>query len=1201
MLNFLTTTTVCGFSLYHVLAFFLIYSCTGWCLEVIFAAATTGQLVNRGFLNGPVCPIYGFGMVIVLFTLTPLQGSVLLLYIGGVILPSALELVGGWALYKLYHTRWWDYSDFPFNIGGYICLEFSLLWGVGTLVVMRIVHPVVAGLVDMVPPFVGFVVMCVLYAVYAADVVVTAFAASGLAKTLDAMEQLADSIHAVSDAMTQLLGTTTLNADQKLDEQRLQLKLAAAEAREAAPEKRALRETLAAVRAKAEEAREAAKRASEIAKLNTAEAAKAAQLAAKGTMERAAELLRLEQLAEELQARSDEMQAQLLRPPPHRWPAPHAARLPRPEAWRKKDHPQGPAPWSCPPGKPRRRTEEKRLRHPQGCLRPLPKRPLHRNAAVFLCPAFRTRLVFRSFLPQCRNVLNIYFQRFKIVLYCFLKCHILSKTSNSEGFIMSEELKSNENVGALQPDALAQIASVDPSPAVGGMHPFTPAMLSRLKKQRQLLSELEHALKNHEFCFFLQPKCNSMTRAIVGMEALVRWNHPTRGCVPPSEFMPLLESTGLVTQLDQYIWESVCKTLHKWQESGSNLVPVSVNVSVVDIVNLDVPQIFSNLVEKYQLEPKLLLAEITETMLAENASLVENTIQGLHRKGFSVMMDDFGSGYSSLNMLKDTNVDAIKLDMKLIDMNQQNRSKGVQIVESVVDMAHRLNLPIIAEGVETPEQVSMLQAADCLYTQGYYFYKPMPVENAEALLAQPNSEDYWDMRRDLMCRDRRAPISDSEQTALALQAYQIFADNVLELSLLNLSTGEYRVIKRDPRLPGAGSDAEEDFAAYCERMVTNKVIHPDDAEMFTDQTDLETLRSAVFSTQQPEAYRFRKNVSGQFVWITMEFLPCRNCCAQNPWATVVVREDAQADHLSEELDFSYSHDTLTGLLNRSLFETDLRTLQSSEYDSMVCTYIDVVGLHEINNHLGHRSGDAMLCFIANAARKFFVSSRIYRIGGDEFVILTPNQPPYSVWVAVDKMRAFLRAKEYEISVGIQSTNDLHRLDDAMNQAEAAMRQDKQAYYARNGQERQLRGLNEKLEQTLTEKRDAEHFLRVLAPKYKSVFVVDLKTDRMRGVIVPDYFQKILDTSGGSFLAVLQQYRDTQVQPAYRESLADLLDYNYIRSKVLTGDIVEHTYKKTDDTTFRVKVTPYSRSGSHIDETLWIFSDEGASLTPPQTK
>ena len=141
--------------------------------------------------------------------------------------------------------------------------------------------------------------------------------------------------------------------------------------------KRALRETLAAVRAKTDEAREAAKHASEIAKLNTAEAAKAAQLAAKGTVERAAELLRLEQLAEELQARSDEMQAQLLRTPRIVGPRRMLRAFPRPEARREKDHPQGPAPWSCPPGKPQRRTEERRLRHPQGRLRPPPKRPLH--------------------------------------------------------------------------------------------------------------------------------------------------------------------------------------------------------------------------------------------------------------------------------------------------------------------------------------------------------------------------------------------------------------------------------------------------------------------------------------------------------------------------------------------------------------------------------------------------------------------------------------------------------------------------------------------------------------------------------------------------------------------------------------------------------------------------------------------------------
>ena len=316
MLSFFVDTTVCGFSLYQVFAYFLIYSCLGWCLEVIYAAVTTGQLINRGFLNGPVCPIYGFGMVIVLFALTPLSHSLLLLYLGGVILPSALELVGGWALYKLYHTRWWDYSDYPFNIGGYICLEFSLLWGVGTLIVMKLVHPIIANAVALIPPLVGLILMFLLYAIYAADTIATAFAASDLARDLDALEKVADSMHAVSDAMTELLGTNAMAMDQKMDESRLQFKLAAAEARDNAAKLNA-RDAAAAMRAKADEAMEAAKRASQDAKLNASEAANAVKLAAKGRAERTAELFRLEQLAEELQARSEELRSRTQRATPH--------------------------------------------------------------------------------------------------------------------------------------------------------------------------------------------------------------------------------------------------------------------------------------------------------------------------------------------------------------------------------------------------------------------------------------------------------------------------------------------------------------------------------------------------------------------------------------------------------------------------------------------------------------------------------------------------------------------------------------------------------------------------------------------------------------------------------------------------------------------------------------------------------------------
>lgn len=288
-MSFFLNTTVCGFSLYHILAFFLIYSCLGWCVEVVYAAATTGQLVNRGFLNGPVCPIYGFGMILVLFFLTPLEDDLLLLYLGGVILPSALELVGGWALYKLYRTRWWDYTDKPFNIGGYVCLEFSLMWGVGAMVMVKVIHPTIAALVNIIPPLVGFVLMCLLYAVYAADVVATAIAASDLARELDALEKVADSMHAVSDAMTEILGTTALDMDQKMDESRLQLKLAAAEAMEAA------------------------RRASQTARLNAAEAAKAVKLAAQGKAEQTTAFLQLEQLKEELAARAQVMQARTRR------------------------------------------------------------------------------------------------------------------------------------------------------------------------------------------------------------------------------------------------------------------------------------------------------------------------------------------------------------------------------------------------------------------------------------------------------------------------------------------------------------------------------------------------------------------------------------------------------------------------------------------------------------------------------------------------------------------------------------------------------------------------------------------------------------------------------------------------------------------------------------------------------------------------
>ena len=421
---------------------------------------------------------------------------------------------------------------------------------------------------------------------------------------------------------------------------------------------------------------------------------------------------------------------------------------------------------------------------------------------------------------------------------------------------------------------------------------YSPSMREKLKQRQQLLIEIERALQNEEFCFYLQPKCNSMTHAIVGMEALVRWDHPTRGIVSPGEFVPLMEETGLITRLDLYLWEAVCQMLRGWKARNENMVPISVNVSIADIAALDVAQVLWDLVQKYQLEPKLLLVEITESMLAQNLKMVENAIAALHRKGFAVLMDDFGSGYSSLNVLRNTSVDAIKLDMQFIARDSES-SKGRQIVESVIEMARRLNLPIIAEGVETQEQVFMLQSMDCLYTQGYYFYKPMAVKQAEELLAQPAMENYWDLRRDMTRRNYKAFTGGlvSEKSAITLQAFQILADNALLLARLDLVTGEYRIVKRDERLVGSFEEKTLQLESYCEQLVAEKAIHPEDAARFRAQAKLERLQAALFRERRSVIHRCRQMVAGEYVWVRIEVLPCKDCSPEDPWAVVVAREE----------------------------------------------------------------------------------------------------------------------------------------------------------------------------------------------------------------------------------------------------------------------------------------------------------------------
>ena len=270
---------------------------------------------------------------------------------------------------------------------------------------------------------------------------------------------------------------------------------------------------------------------------------------------------------------------------------------------------------------------------------------------------------------------------------------------------------------------------------------FDPSMYTKIASDYQLLSDFQSALKNHEITFFLQPQCRAATAKIVGAEALARWVKLDGTMVSPVVFVPVLEKYGFIPDLDKFIWEEVCRWLQSCEIRGLPLIPVSVNVSAVDIFTFNVPGFIKSLVEKYHLPKKSLKVEITESACADDPEKVQEVVQELRRNGFMVLMDDFGSGYSSLNMLFELNIDVLKMDAHFLHMDEDTIEKGIHILESIVYMAKSMRLPVIVEGVESQGQKEYLQSLGCQYIQGFYFYKPLRITVFEELIANPFNVD----------------------------------------------------------------------------------------------------------------------------------------------------------------------------------------------------------------------------------------------------------------------------------------------------------------------------------------------------------------------------------------------------------------------------------------------------------------------------
>lgn len=366
---------------------------------------------------------------------------------------------------------------------------------------------------------------------------------------------------------------------------------------------------------------------------------------------------------------------------------------------------------------------DKLLRHIADLLRSMSKTKEHMRYCRFEADAFGICLpsadtkAIQDMMDAFRKNLQVYQKDYDILPNMGI-FYIEDRTASVSGMIDHAKLASKECKGNY----------------IQNYYVYSEDMEMRLQEAQSIVNEMEWAMGEEQFVLYLQPKYGLKRRELGGAEVLVRWLHPEKGMVSPGRFIPVFENNGLIMKLDYYIWDKSCRLIRSWLDKGFDPVPISVNISRVSIYNPRIVEEIYDLAVKYDIPTSLFQLELTESAYTENPDAIKKAMQRLQEYGFTILMDDFGSGYSSLNVLKDIAVDVLKLDMKFMTgAGSANQKRSESIVANVIHLAKDLQLPVIAEGVEEIGQVEFLNSVGCEYGQGYYFAKPMPVEEYEKL------------------------------------------------------------------------------------------------------------------------------------------------------------------------------------------------------------------------------------------------------------------------------------------------------------------------------------------------------------------------------------------------------------------------------------------------------------------------------------
>ncbi|MDO4494019.1 MAG: EAL domain-containing protein [Clostridia bacterium] len=501
---------------------------------------------------------------------------------------------------------------------------------------------------------------------------------------------------------------------------------------------------------------------------------------------------------------------------------------------------------------------------------------------------------------------------------------------------------------------------------------YDDSLRTKLLREQELTADMETALEGHQFSIYLQPKYDLKRRRMCGAEALMRWIHPEKGFISPGEFIPLFERNGFISRLDQFVWEQICIFQRNCMDKGLPMLPISVNISRADVFHIDLAETITALTKKYGVSPAFIHLEITESAYTENPEQVVNAVDKLRAAGFIVEMDDFGSGYSSLNMLSRMSLDIVKLDMEFV-RNELAKPVMQSLMSNVIGMAHQSGLRVVAEGVETREQMNRLRTADCDYVQGYFFARPMPVNDYEQLLVAEQAKNL-------------APLLPESQRK----------DNVPTTLMIIDENDEYRATVR---------------TAFADRFEILEAADTESAISLLRTDRARTISALVLSTTLPDGgtdlvVKELRQKSYRWEVPVLALIDDGGCTTKVPLFTeaddfLCRRHPAQdmLRRIQNMITFSSFHkkdillqdaancDALTGLLNRRGFHNAMSTLNESDMPLAICLF-DLDGLKRINEENGYDMGDQALAVFASVLRSQTRNEDVKcRFGDDEFVVV----------------------------------------------------------------------------------------------------------------------------------------------------------------------------------------------------------------------